>query len=36
LYDHFVSARDQHQWLSEVLTLEESVRLSQFLGLTGV
>lgn len=31
---HFVSARDQHQWLSQVLTLEESGRLSEFLGLT--
>jgi 3-oxoacyl-ACP reductase-like protein len=31
---HFVSARGQHDWLSQVLTAEESVRLSAFLGLT--
>lgn len=32
---HFVHARDQHAWLSEVLTGEESARLAQFLGLSG-
>lgn len=32
---HFVSAREQHAWLSEVLTTEESARLAEFLGLKG-
>lgn len=32
---HFISARAQHAWLSEVLTREESVRLAEFLGVTG-
>jgi|SRR4051812_18795008 hypothetical protein len=32
---HFVNARDQYKWLSEVLSLVESRRLSDFLGLTG-
>jgi len=32
---HFVNARDQYKWLSEVLTPIESRRLSDFLGLTG-
>ena len=31
---HFVNPREQHSWLSEVLTPEESGRLSVFLGLT--
>ena len=31
---HFVIARDQYNWLSEVLTPEESRRLSEFLGIT--
>ena len=30
---HFVSAREQYLWLSEVLTREESARLAEFLGL---
>jgi hypothetical protein len=30
---HFVDAREQHRWLSEVLTSAESERLSSFLGL---
>lgn len=33
---HFTRAREQHAWLSEVLTPEESSRLSEFLGLTRV
>jgi hypothetical protein len=32
---HFISARAQHAWLSEVLTREESARLAEFLGVTG-
>jgi hypothetical protein len=32
---HFISARAQHVWLSEVLTPEESARLAKFLGVTG-
>ena len=32
---HFVYARDQYKWLSEVLTPVESRRLADFLGLTG-
>ena len=32
---HFISARAQHAWLSEVLTQEESARLAEFLGVTG-
>lgn len=31
---HFVDAREQHRWLSEVLTSAESERLSSFLGLS--
>jgi hypothetical protein len=31
---HFTSAREQHAWLCEVLTPQESSRLSEFLGLT--
>jgi len=30
---HFVSAREQYLWLSEVLAREESARLAEFLGL---
>lgn len=30
---HFVNAREQHAWLSEILTPEESRRLAQFLGI---
>jgi hypothetical protein len=30
---HFTSAKEQHAWLSEVLTPEESRRLAKFLGL---
>ena len=30
---HFTSAREQHAWLSEVLTEKESARLWEFLGL---
>jgi hypothetical protein len=32
---HFVYARDQYKWLSEVLSPVESRRLSDFLGITG-
>jgi hypothetical protein len=32
---HFVYARDQYKWLAEVLSREESRRLSEFLGLPG-
>jgi hypothetical protein len=32
---HFVSAAEMHAWLTEVLTQEESSRLSTFLGLDG-
>ena len=30
---HFISAREQYLWLSEVLSREESARLAEFLGL---
>src|SRR5258706_1341493 len=32
---HFTSAKEQHAWLSEVLTPKESRRLATFLGLPG-
>jgi hypothetical protein len=32
---HFVDARAQHHWLSEILTRKESRRLFEFLGLLG-
>jgi hypothetical protein len=30
---HFVNPREQHAWLSEILTPEESRRLAEFLGV---
>ena len=30
---HFTSPREQHAWLSEVLTIAEAARLAEFLGL---
>src|SRR5690242_17665117 len=32
---HFVRAREQYIWLSEVLSADESARLAEFLGLKG-
>lgn len=32
---HFTSAKEQHAWLSEVLSVEESAHLKEFLGLGG-